>query len=75
MALVRSLQKIGNLKGENEDQQAGINIALRAFEYPLKTIASNAGEESSVVAENVKNAKGNSGFNAATGEYLSLIHI
>ena len=75
VALVRSLQKIGNLKGENEDQQAGINIALRAFEYPLKTIASNAGEESSVVAENVKNAKGNSGFNAATGEYGDMLKM
>ena len=75
VALVRSLQKIGNLKGENEDQQAGINIALKAFEYPLKTIASNAGEESSVVAENVKNAKGNSGFNAATGEYGDMLKM
>ena len=75
VALVRSLQKIGNLKGENEDQQAGINIALRAFEYPLKTIASNAGEESSVVAENVKNSKGNSGFNAATGEYGDMLKM
>ena len=74
VALMRALQKVGNLKGANEDQQAGINIALRAFEYPLKTIASNAGEESSVVAENVKNSKGSDGFNAATGE-LSLIHI
>ncbi|GIS49138.1 MAG: hypothetical protein Ct9H90mP22_7260 [Gammaproteobacteria bacterium] len=68
VALMRALQKVGNLKGANEDQQAGINIALRAFEYPLKTIASNAGEESSVVAENVKNSKGSDGFNAATGE-------
>ena len=78
VALMRALQKVGNLKGANEDQQAGINIALRAFEYPLKTIASNAGEESSVVAENVKNSKGSDGFNAATGEYgdtVSYTHL
>mgnify|MGYP005743431647 FL=1 len=72
---MRSLQKIGSLKGDNEDQQAGINIALRAFEYPLKTIASNAGEEASVVAENVKNSKGNEGFNAATGEYGDMLKM
>ncbi len=75
VALMRSLQKIGSLKGDNEDQQAGINIALRAFEHPLKTIASNAGEEASVVAENVKNSKGNEGFNAATGEYGDMLKM
>ena len=75
VALMRALQKVGNLKGANEDQQAGINIALRAFEYPLKTIASNAGEESSVVAENVKNSKGSDGFNAATGEYGDMLKM
>jgi len=68
-------KKIGSLKGDNEDQQAGINIALRAFEYPLKTIASNAGEEASVIAENVKNSKGNEGFNAATGEYGDMLKM
>ena len=75
VALMRALQKVQNLKGANEDQQAGINIALRAFEYPLKTIASNAGEESSVVAENVKNSKGSNGFNAATGEYGDMLKM
>ena len=75
VAFMRALQKVGNLKGVNEDQQAGINIALRAFEYPLKTIASNAGEESSVVAENVKKSKGSEGFNAATGEYGDMLKM
>ena len=75
VALMRALQKVGSLKGDNEDQQAGINIALRAFEYPLKTIASNAGEEASVIAENVKNSKGNEGFNAATGEYGDMLKM
>ena len=75
VALMRALQKVGSLKGANEDQQAGINIALRAFEYPLKTIAGNAGEEASVVAENVKNSKGSEGFNAATGEYGDMLKM
>jgi len=75
VALIRVLQKIGKIKGDNQDQQEGINIALRAFEYPLKTIASNAGEESSVVAESVKKAKGNNGFNAATGEYGDMLKM
>ena len=75
VALIRVLEKIGKLKGDNQDQQEGINIALRAFEYPLKTIASNAGEESSVVAESVKKAKGNNGFNAATGEYGDMLKM
>ena len=48
---------------------------MRAFEYPLKTIASNAGEEASVVAENVKNSKGTEGFNAATGEYGDMLKM
>ena len=75
VALIRVLEKIGKLKGDNQDQQEGINIALRAFEYPLKTIASNAGEESSVVPESVKKAKGNNGFNAATGEYGDMLKM
>ena len=75
VALIRVLEKIGKIKADNQDQQEGINIALRAFEYPLKTIASNAGEESSVVAESVKKAKGNNGFNAATGEYGDMLKM
>ena len=75
VALIRVLEKIGKIKADNQDQQEGINIALRAFEYPLKTITSNAGEESSVVAESVKKAKGNNGFNAATGEYGDMLKM
>ena len=75
VALIRVLEKIGKIKVDNQDQQEGINIALRAFEYPLKTIASNAGEEASVVAESVKKAKGNNGFNAATGEYGDMLKM
>ena len=69
VALVRALQKIEGLEGDNEDQNVGINIALRAMETPFRQIVSNAGEEASVVLDRVKAKKGNFGFNAATSEY------
>ena len=75
VALVRALQKIEGLKGDNEDQNVGINIALRAMETPLRQIISNAGEESSVVLDKIKAGKGNYGFNAQTGEYGDMIEM
>ena len=75
VALVRALQKLAGLKGENEDQSVGISIALRAMEIPLRQITSNAGEEASVVLDKVKAGKGNFGFNAATGEYGDMIKM
>ena len=75
VALVRALQKIEGLEGDNEDQNVGINILLRAMETPLRQIISNAGEEASVVLDKVKDGKGNFGFNAATSEYGDLIKM
>ena len=75
VALVRALQKIEGLEGDNEDQNVGINIALRAMETPLRQIISNAGEESSVVLDKIKAGKGNYGFNAQTGEYGDMIEM
>ena len=75
VALVRALQKIEGLEGDNEDQNVGINIALRAMETPLRQIISNAGEEASVVLDKVKDGKGNFGFNAATSEYGDMIKM
>ena len=75
VALVRALQKIEGLEGDNEDQNVGINIALRAMETPFRQIVSNAGEEASVVLDKVKAGKGNFGFNAATSEYGDLIKM
>ena len=66
VALVRVAAKVTNLKGQNEDQDVGIKVALRAMESPLRQIVSNAGEEPSVVANNVKGGEGNYGYNAAT---------
>ena len=75
VALVRALQKLEGLEGDNEDQNVGIGIALRAMEIPLRQITSNAGEEASVVLDKVKEGKGNFGFNAATGEYGDMIKM
>ena len=71
-ALVRVLSKLKDLKGDNDEQTHGIQIALRAFEAPLRQIVTNAGEEASVVINNVKDGEGSFGYNAATGEYGDL---
>jgi len=73
VALIRAKQAIKDLKGNNADQDAGINIVLRAMEEPIRTIAGNAGYEGSVVVSEVLKVSGPIGFNAATGEYTNLI--
>ena len=75
VALVRALQKLEGLEGENEDQNVGISIALKAMEIPLRQITSNAGEEASVVLDKVKAGKADFGYNAATGEYGDMIKM
>ena len=75
VALIRALQSIENLEGENEDQNVGIGIALRAMEMPMRQIVSNSGEEASVILDKVKHEKGNIGFNAATGDYGDMIEM
>ncbi|QJC33665.1 chaperonin GroEL [Enterobacteriaceae endosymbiont of Donacia provostii] len=73
VALVRVAAKLISLTGQNEDQNMGIKVALRAMEAPLRQIVSNAGEEPSVVANNVKDGHGNYGYNAANEEYGDMI--
>ncbi len=73
VALIRALQALGDLKGANEDQNHGINIAKRAMEAPLREIVANCGEEPSVVLNNVSAGTGNYGYNAQTGEYGDMI--
>jgi len=75
VALVRCLNAIVDLKGINEEQDAGINILRRAIEAPLRQIVANAGDESSVVLDKVKQGSGNFGYNAATGEYGDMIEM
>lgn len=74
VALIRALQAIKNLEGDNEDQNVGIGIARRSMEAPLRQIATNAGAEASVVLDKIaNNGKGNFGFNAATGEFGDMV--
>ena len=75
VALLRARAAVGELKGANADQDAGIKIVMRALEAPLRAIVSNAGEEPSVVVAKVLEGKGNFGYNAATGEYGDLVEI
>jgi chaperonin GroEL len=76
VALLRARQSLGKeLKGANVDQDAGIKIVLRALEEPVRQIVSNAGDEPSVVVNKILEGKGNSGYNAATGEYGDLVEM
>nr|AAR23103.1 GroEL [secondary endosymbiont of Bemisia tabaci] len=79
VALIRVASKIANssLKGDNEDQNVGIRVALRAMESPLRQIVVNAGEEASVVANKIKENKGNDnyGYNAQTEAYGDMIEM
>ena len=73
VALIRAANKVAGLQGDNEEQNVGIKLALRAMEAPLRQIVANAGEEASVVANAVKNGEGNFGYNAGTEQYGDMI--
>ncbi|WP_374249088.1 chaperonin GroEL [Thermomonas sp.] len=75
VALIRAKAAIAGLKGANEDQNHGIQIALRAMEAPLREIVTNAGEEPSVVLNRVAEGKGAFGYNAANGEFGDMIEF
>tara|TARA_B100000959_G_C14945313_1_gene609603 strand:+ start:164 stop:1807 length:1644 start_codon:yes stop_codon:yes gene_type:complete len=75
VAFVRALQAIEGLTGENEDQNVGISLLLKAVTTPLRQIVANSGEEASVVLDKVQEGKGDFGFNAATGEYGDMIKM
>lgn len=75
VALVRALSALAELKGDNDDQNAGINILRRAMEAPLRQIVTNAGDEASVIVNEVKNGSGNYGYNAATGQYGDMLEM
>jgi chaperonin GroEL len=73
VTLIRTIPVLEGLKGENADQNIGIQIVRRALEEPLRIIAGNGGWEGSVVVNKVKEGTGAYGFNARTGEYEDLI--
>ncbi|KAF3977733.1 MAG: chaperonin GroEL [Methylococcales symbiont of Iophon sp. n. MRB-2018] len=72
-ALIRAIDALEGLEGINHDQTVGVNILRRAMEEPLRQIVANAGDESSVVLNEVAKGKGDFGYNAATGEYGDMI--
>ncbi len=75
VALIRVAAKLGKLKGDNHDQDIGINIARRAMEEPMRQIVMNAGDEASVVVNKVDEGKGNFGYNASNAEYGDMIEM
>ena len=75
VALIRALQNIEDLTGDNEDQNVGIQIALRAMSSPMRQIAENAGDEPAVIVDKVRSLKGNQGYDGATGEYGDMIEL
>ncbi len=75
VALLRVREAIRALKGNNHEQQAGIEIVLRALEEPLRQIVANGGGESSVILAKVLEGKGNFGYNVATEEYGDLMEM
>ena len=75
VALIRARKALAGLTGDNDDQTAGVNIARRAMEEPLRCIVANAGDEASVVLAKVDEGEGNFGYNAASGEYGDMIEM
>ncbi|BCZ84720.1 60 kDa chaperonin [Paraburkholderia terrae] len=75
VALLRARTSLGDVRGANPDQDAGIRIVLRALEEPLRQIATNAGEEASVVVNRVVEQTGNFGWNAASATYGDLMEM
>ena len=75
VALVRAIKALSKLKGDNHDQNIGIDIIKRAMEAPLRQIVTNGGGEASVVLNEVANGKDNYGYNAATEEYGDMLKM
>ena len=69
---IRALSSLDGLKGDNADEQTGINIIVRALEEPLRQIVNNAGGEGAVVVQKVREGEGDFGYNARTDQYEDL---
>ena len=73
VAFIRAVEALVNLKGDNEDENTGIQIIRRAIEEPLRQICENAGIEGSIVVQKVKEGTADFGYNARTDKYENLI--
>jgi chaperonin GroEL len=75
VALIRVKHAVQSIKGSNSDQDAGIQIVLRAMEEPIRQITINAGDSADVVVNRVIENSGNFGYNAATGEFGDMFNM
>ena len=75
VALVRTLNAVAKVKGDNPDQDAGVKAILRAIEAPLRQIVDNGGDDASVVLNEVRNNSGTFGYNAGSGEYGDMLEM
>ena len=75
VALIRAKLAIKDIKGDNDEQNAGIRIVLRAMEEPLRHIVANAGDEPSVVVNTVAQGEGNFGYNAQSAKYGDMVEM
>lgn len=75
VALIRAKLAIKDIKGDNDEQNAGIRIVLRAMEEPLRQIVANAGNEPSVVVNTVAQGEGNFGYNAQSAKYGDMVEM
>ncbi len=73
IALVRAASSLDDFKPEDDDERTGANIVRRSLESPLRWIAQNAGQEGAIVAERVRNATGNDGYDAQADRYCDLV--
>ena len=73
VSIVRAAKMLDKLKGDNDDEQTGINIIERAIEEPLRQIVENAGLEGSVIVSKVKDGKDDFGFNAKTEKFENMM--
>lgn len=72
VAYIRATETLTGLKGDNEDEQTGIEIIRRAIEEPLRQIVFNAGKEGAVVVQKVKEGTGDFGYNARADKYENM---
>ena len=75
VALVRTIDAVAKVTGDNADQDAGVSAILKALEAPLRQIVDNGGDDASVVLNEVRNKKGNFGYNSGAGEYGDMIDM
>ena len=73
VAYIRATAELEGLKGENDDEQLGIEIVKRAIEEPMRQIVANAGKEGAVIVQKVKEGKGDFGYNARTDSYENFL--